>query len=134
MTLTIQLSPDLEARLLRQAASAGMDASAFVVTALASHLEQSTSADSRCGKDEAGLLSAISEGLPEPLWQRYRALVSRRENETLSPNDHAELIALSDQIEEDHARRMEHLAKLALLRGVSLAVLMEQMDIRPPHA
>jgi hypothetical protein len=134
MTLTIQLTPDLEARLLQQAARAGMDASEFVVSALASRLAQVASSGPNCSKEEAELLSAISQGLPEQLWQRYRDLVSRRQSESLSAGEHAELIGLSNQIEEDHACRMEYVARLARLRNVSLASLMEQLGIRPPHA
>ncbi len=133
MTLTIHLTPDMEARLLRHAANAGMDASEFVVSTLASRLEQTSAAGLHCGKDEAELLSAIGQGLPEQLWQRYRELGSRRQAASLSAEEHAELIGLSNLIEEDHARRMEYMARLATLRKVSLTALMEQMGIRPPH-
>jgi hypothetical protein len=132
MTLTIQLTPDLEARLLQQAASAGMDAGQFVVSTLTSRLEQAEKPPAHCGKDEAALLSAISQGLPEELWLHYRALASRRQTESLSTEEQAELIQLSNRIEEDHAHRMEHLVSLARLRNVSLRTLMEQMGIRPP--
>ena len=133
MTLTIQLTPELEASLIRQAASAGMDASEFVVSALASRLSQAPGPSPHCSKEDAELLAAISQGLPEPLWQRYRTLLAQRDAEALTVDEHAELIGLSSQIEEDHARRLELLARLATLRSVSLPALMQQMGIRPPH-
>jgi hypothetical protein len=109
-----------------------MDAGEFVVSALASRLSQ-TPPSPHCSKEEAELLAAISQGLPEPLWQRYRSLLSQRDAGTLTANEQAELIELSNQIEEDHARRLELLARLATLRNESLAVLMQEMGIRPPH-
>ncbi len=133
MTLTIQLAPDLEALLLEQAANAGMDASQFVASTLASQLKPPVASSPHCGKVEADLLAAISLGLPEPLWQRYRFLVSRRINESLTAEEHAELIRLSDQIEQDHADRMANVASLARLRKVPLETLMSQLGIRPPH-
>lgn len=133
MTLTIQLPPDLEARLLRQAASAGMDAGEFVVSTLASRLEQPKRPHAASSDAEAELLLAINQGLSEEMWQRYRALDSRRQAETLSTEEQAELAQLSDRIEEDHACRMERMAQLAALRGTSLPALMEQMGIHPPH-
>src|SRR5689334_20118490 len=104
MPLTIQLTPDLEARLLQQAARAGMNASEFVATTLASQLAKSAR-DNCCSQEESQLLSGINQGLPEELWRRYQFLISRRQAESLSGEEQLELISLSNEIEEDHARR-----------------------------
>jgi hypothetical protein len=82
-------------------------------------------------REEAALLQQINKGLPEEVWQRYRALVARRRAETLTPEEHKELIELSDRMEEVNARRMEHLVELARLRRMSLEAVMQQLGIRP---
>ena len=52
-----------------------------------------------------------------------------------SEAEHAELIALTDEIELAHARRLESLVQLARLRGASADDLMQEFGIREPgHA
>ena len=80
---------------------------------------------------ESKLLQKINRGIPETLWQPYKKLVARRDNGTLTPEEHEELIRLSDQIEELHAKRMEYLVELAQLRQVSLPDLMDALSIYP---
>lgn len=83
--------------------------------------------------DETTLLQKINQGLPLATWQRYHELVAKRRAETPTPEEHAGLIALSNQIEEAHARRMEYLVELARLRQISLEALMEQLGIKTPE-
>ncbi len=61
-----------------------------------------------------------------------RALRTKRADESPTPAEQQELISLTTQLEEWHARRMETLAELAKLRGVSLPVVMDQVGIRLP--
>ncbi len=81
---------------------------------------------------EADLLQKINQGLSPELWQRYHDLIDKRRAETLTPNEQADLIALSDQIEEANAQRIGWLIELARLRQTTLEVLMEQLGIRAP--
>jgi hypothetical protein len=84
--------------------------------------------------DEAALLQQINQGLPDDLQARFDALVARRRAEVLTPQEHAELLALTEKIEQMDARRLEHLVDLSRLRKVPLKQLMEQMGLRPrPH-
>jgi hypothetical protein len=68
------------------------------------------------------------------VWARYRELVARRQAETLTAEEHTELIALIDRIELANAHRIECLAELATRRQVPLRVLMAEMGIQPADA
>ena len=82
--------------------------------------------------DEAALLVHINRGLPPELRDRLARLDERREAETLTPEEQAELLRLVAQLEELEAQRVESLSSLARLRGVSLGALMAELGIRPP--
>jgi hypothetical protein len=58
--------------------------------------------------------------------------VAKRQAEALTDEEHAELTALSNYIEELNARRMQRLAELAHLRGITLRELLERLGIAPP--
>jgi hypothetical protein len=81
---------------------------------------------------EAELLLKINEGLPEDQRQRYRDLIGKRRQQVLTPQEHAELLQLTDQVEQREAARTSALAELARLRGTSLAELMTALGIQAP--
>jgi hypothetical protein len=82
--------------------------------------------------DEAELLSKINQGLPPDIQQRYGELVAKRKAETLTPDEHQELLGLVGQIEKADVERIKHLIDLARLRGISLTALMKDLGIRTP--
>ena len=83
---------------------------------------------------EAELLLKINQGPPEDVWHRYRELVARRKQESLTSDEHEDLLHLSDEIDTRHTQRIECLAELARLRNTSLRQLMDELGIRPaPH-
>jgi len=84
---------------------------------------------------ETELLAKINRGLPSDLAARSQELIQKRRARTLSEEEHAELLRLSDQIEHLEAQRVEALAELASLRGTSLSRLMAELGIQaPPNA
>ncbi len=83
-------------------------------------------------KDETELLLKINQGLPDDVQRRFDELVAKRQAETLTPDEHQELLHLIDQIEKSDAKRVQYLAELARLRGISLTTLMDQLGIHPP--
>lgn len=83
-------------------------------------------------QDEARLLLRINQGLPPEVQKRYNELIAKRRAESLTPDEHDELLRLTDQVENLEACRMEYLAELARLRQTSLTKLMETLDIQPP--
>ena len=80
-------------------------------------------------KEEAVLLQKINQGLPVATQQRFDYLHERRRDETLTDEEHQELLALIEQIEESDVQRVKYLGQLAQLRNVSLAVLMKQLGL-----
>lgn len=120
--MTVTLTPDTQARLLAAARARGKtpdEVVAFLLNALP--------ADAR----EGDLLREIGQGLPETFWNRYRLLAARRQEETLTPDEQAELVGLTDQTEELTLRRTRALVELSHRRGVPLRTLVQQMGIRP---
>jgi hypothetical protein len=86
----------------------------------------------RLSEDESELLGRINRGLPPDLWKRYKELISKRQDESLTPAQYAELQRLTDQVEELEAKRVADLAELARLRQVSFDELLSQLGIRTP--
>ena len=82
-------------------------------------------------KREAELLKQINLGITEEEWQRYFALIEKREEERISEEELQELIALTDKLEEANARRMEYLVELAILRHTTLDNVMKDLGIQP---
>src|SRR3712207_6810239 len=83
---------------------------------------------------ESTLLIRINHAIPQPLQQRFDALIARRDAERLSPEEHAELLELTTQIEQREADRIAALAALAQLRNMSLNDLMQSLRIQPTYA
>ena len=83
-------------------------------------------------QEEAALLRHINRPLPEDVQQRFDELIGKRDAETLDAEEYAELLRLTPQVEAFEVARLEALAKLASLRGVTLPELMRQLEIRPP--
>jgi hypothetical protein len=82
--------------------------------------------------EQADLLLQINRSLPPELRSRIDELDARREAETLTPEEHAELIRLVACVETLEAQRVENLSRLAALRGVSLSTLMHDLGLKPP--
>lgn len=133
MTLTLDITPDVEAHLRREAARVGLEPDQYIIDVLEDQLRrESPTRAARLGDKESDLLRRINEGLPEDVWRRYGDLVAKRQAETLTPTEQAELIELSERSEQINARRMMHLTDLARLRNTSLDVVMHDLGIRAP--
>lgn len=85
----------------------------------------------RVGPGEAALLTRVSAGPPADEWGRYRRLTDARRAGTLTPDEHAELIRLTDVVEGHHADRVAALAELAAARRVPLAELAAALGFGP---
>lgn len=79
---------------------------------------------------EAELLLKINQCIPSDTQQHYNELIAKREAENLTINEHRELLRLTEQIEKLQTQRIEYLADLARLRGISLIALMENLGIQ----
>ncbi len=83
-------------------------------------------------KEEGRFLQQINQGLSPTTQARYAELTARRQEETLSPEEHRELLELTDRIEHADAERVRALGGLAQLRDVSVEALLADLGIAPP--
>jgi Arc/MetJ-type ribon-helix-helix transcriptional regulator len=79
---------------------------------------------------ETALLQAIYQGVPIAIQQRYDELRECLHDETLTPNEHQELLQLVDVVEQCEVDRLEKLIQLAKLRHMSLDELMQQLNLK----
>ena len=86
----------------------------------------------RLSQRESELLTKINRGLPINVQTRLNALIAKRQAETLTPNEHKELLRLIERSEKAEAARVEALARLAQLRSISLTTLMHNLGIKAP--
>lgn len=82
---------------------------------------------------ETKLLTQINEPIPSRLQHQYDALIAKRLAETLTDAEYAELLWLTNQVEQLETNRVAALAALARLRQTSLAELMQSLGIQPPE-
>lgn len=132
MTLSVDITADLESRLLEEAARQGMDPREFVVNAIRAQVGTGDSPAPHLDAEQSRLVEEINQGLPETGWRRYYELIERRKQEALSTDELAELTALTSRIEELNAGRIERLSELARLRGTTLPALLMQLGIVAP--
>jgi hypothetical protein len=132
MTLKIDISSDLEARLREEADKQGVDVNQYVVDVLRDRVQSRANGEACLSDEESRWLEEINAGLSQTDWTRYYDLVDKRQREELTDNEHAELVAMADRIEELNVRRIECLAELARSRGKSLPEMMDQLQIMPP--
>jgi hypothetical protein len=134
MTITIEITPELEREIKQAAAKAGLSPDAYVLESVTQRLQQGEHPPTRVkrlSERESTLLQKINQSLSQIEWLRYRKLIGKRQAETLNAEEQAELIALSDQVEEANARRIEYIAELADLRQTTVPALMSELGLKP---
>lgn len=134
MTLTIEITPELEPRLRQTSEKVGLSPDTYVLQLLDQSLQSQaaqTFAGTQLSKDEAELLQTINYSLSDIEWQTYHALIAKRQAEMLTPDEHEALIALSDQVEEANINRIQAVADLARLRYTSIDELMAELELKP---
>lgn len=122
--LEAQVSPEELLKAIDQLTSTDLER--FFVQVLALRAQRNAPA---LRPEESDLLQKINQGLPLDLRDRYEALIGRRRSGALTPDEHDELLRLTDQVEALQAERAENLARLARLRGVPLATLLDSLGI-----
>ena len=134
MKFTLNLEPELDMQVRREAAKRGLDINEYVVHAVEACVRRDQKKAIPClSKKESRLLQHINVGLPQETWQRYRALIDKRRDEDLTSDEHKELIQLSDHLEQLNVSRMKHLVELAQVRSLPVRVLMQQLGITPTN-
>ena len=83
-------------------------------------------------QEETALLLQINDGIAPDTQRRFADLVARRQAETITSEEIAELRQLTDQIECHDAQRLAALSEVAQVRHMRLTDLMDQLGITPP--
>ncbi len=83
--------------------------------------------------DETALMLQINQTLPLELLQRLDELIARRQAEAITPDELAELIEITHEVENLDATRLIALNALARLRGTTLPLIMAELGIKSPY-
>jgi hypothetical protein len=132
MNVTLIVPPEMERKLKQAASQIGLSPDSYIVRLLQQEL-QARATPARLSTEETDLLQRINTSLSAMEWERYRALLAKRDAENLSDNEQADLIALSDKLEEANVLRMEAVAELAQVRKVAVSELMSTLGLTPAH-
>ncbi len=131
MDINIQISPELESYLRREAEGRGMSLDRHIVEVLETVRPNAPGSAKRLSAQETDLLQKINAAIPAKTWLQYRALVEKKAAYSISPSELQELIQLTNQIEVANAERIVLLGKLAQLRGISLRQVMQDLGLQP---
>ena len=102
---------------------------AFIAQIMALHAHRSVSIGPLA---EADLIHLIKNAIPPAVQRRYDELKGKRRAETLTPAEHDEFLRLIELVEQIDAQRVQYLAQLARLRGVTLEQVMTDLGIQAP--
>lgn len=137
MTLTIQITAETEHKLKQAAQAAGLSPDIYVAQLIQNNLapqENQGKPEHRLSRAETILIQTINHSLNEIDWQSYQALIEKREDETLTLEEHEMLIAFSDQVEIANVNRLKAVVDLAKLRNTSIRTMMDELELKPqPH-
>lgn len=132
MSMTIEISADLEPILKAEAGKAGVDPIAYTHQLLRASLPTEIHRAPAMSAEETRLLNQINQGLSVEELDRYQELIRKRQDESISREEFRQLDAMTRRLEVLQARRMASLARLAALRKVTLPDLMTRLEIQPP--
>lgn len=122
-------TPQLEACVARMTPEQYARLLAFAEALLAEGLAPSAHDRTQQALETAALQQRLQHVFPDSLRQRLRELTRKSEEEALTPDERAEYIALAEQREAADAERLQVVLRLAQLRGVPPAQLLEELGI-----
>jgi hypothetical protein len=124
-SITLQLSSELEQQLLSAAIEQGIEPDLYILNTLQERLRSNHSVP----MTEAELIQQINIGLSSSDWEKYHALIVKRQAETLTQDEYQQLVSMSDRLEKLNVQRIQSLIQLAKLRQQTLPELMENLGI-----
>ncbi|WP_309714393.1 hypothetical protein [Armatimonas sp.] len=137
-TVTYRPDTDEERLIALLSHKTGLDTSRLLGLAVRQMAEREGVADAphvRLSAEEQAQLEGINHELPRTFWKRYRALVAKLEDETLTQDERQEFLTLTQKSEAWNVRRLELLEALAQKRGMHFPELMKALEIQHhPHA
>ena len=87
MSMTIEISGELEPVLKAEAGKAGIDPIAYTHQLLRASLPPRKLSAPSMSVEESRLLNQINQGFSEEEFERYRELIAKRQAETISPEE-----------------------------------------------
>lgn len=130
MTLTVELPASLEQRIRDRAAEVGGDPETIIANLVRDHFSAEIEPPfAALTEEETKWLKQVNEVPPAGVRERWHELDHLRREERLDENQRAELTKLYDQIEANHARRIEAATELAKLWQVSLDCAVDQLGL-----
>jgi hypothetical protein len=130
MSITLQLTSEIESLLLAEAGRTSSDASALAQELLLKSLQKPDVACLTAEEDD--LVRAINIGLPVAAMNRYEALIKKRQSEQLSEAEREELSRITDAMESLMVGRLQVIAKLAKSRGIGVEEMVAALEIYLP--
>jgi hypothetical protein len=124
-SITLQLSSELEQQLLSAAIEQGIEPDLYILNTLQERLRSNHSVP----MTEAELIQQINIGLSSSDWEKYHALIVKRQAETLTQDEYQQLVSMSDRLEKLNVQRIQSLIQLAKLRQQTLPELMKNLGI-----
>lgn len=79
---------------------------------------------------ESELLEAINKSIPSKLQFQYDTLVLKLNNETISDEEHKQLLQVIAKLEQKKAKKLEYMMELARLRNITLKELSHQLQMQ----
>ena len=98
-----------------------------------SRLSQATEQQQH-SQQEKMLLKQIKEIIPASVVRRFKQLQAKQHNNTITEKEASEILVITDFMEEKSAERVNLLAVLAKLRGVSITDLAKLLRLTTFHA
>ncbi len=130
MSLIITLPNELEQFLQNHAQRVGVPVETLLTRTIIERWDGVRRAPGLPGRESELLLRLQTLFAPEQT-REYRALCEKSDAETLTESERERFLALLEQRDHQNAERLEIVAELARLRGVSLRDMMTQLGIRP---
>jgi hypothetical protein len=82
-------------------------------------------------KKEQKLLQQINAHMPASIEHRFALLVAKRDLQMLTEAEYAELLQLTEKVEQFQTRRLKLLVELANLKGMTLPNVIEHYQLHP---
>ena len=123
-TITLNLSPELEQQIRTEASRQGVERDRYILNTLQERLQPRLPTTQPA---EADLLQQINIGFSAQTSEEYHALIAKRHAETLTPQEHKQLIQMSDRLEQLNVARIQALIQLATFRNQPLTELIQTL-------
>lgn len=127
MTITLNVSLDLEGRLQQAARTQGTDVTTYLLESARLRLRPDVLSEA-----EASLLQTINAPLAPEARVKRDALLVEQAHRQLTEEERDHLADLVDAVETANAQRWQALVTLAQLRGLSLAEIARDLEIPLP--